>query len=503
MLEPSRPVTAADITQMLTEIIGGQLPLIPDTELPAIPAVDLNGERVMCDCGHCGDIHPVDDMIRSENQELCPDCVRVCESCERVGTKDDGFAIAREDNGRRAIRNERCRCNRCSVICADCDVRFHSLENQNSDGALICGFCAENYYTCDGCTAVIYAESSRGDENGEQNFCRSCHEAREADTAEDHESEPTPGHLIYEHDYKPRPTYLLGEGEKQSANSIYLGIELETECKGAYSNKDCIKTTGLNVNPVFYMKRDGSLNNGMEIVSHPATFKYWMNADLNFCNKLIELGCRSYDTKTAGMHVHISKSALTTAQQAKLLMFVKNNESFMLFISRRANKSAMARWAGIDNGRAKDLIERVRDPHGYHAYRYTQRYNQPLPDNYNTLFGRYCAINLFNAKTIEFRIFRGTLDINSIKRNLAFVVVLTAYMRDCGVAKYADSDDPYDRHEYGLDYHSFHRWIWNRGWVHIGGKMAMVLSRWIDKFNPRRTANPLVQIEHENSIGVV
>lgn len=485
MLEPSRPITAADITS-ITPFPGEQLSLIPDTELPAIPSRNIDGERVTCECGHCGDIHPIDDMRTGHRpiQELCPDCVRVCEKCERVGTEDDEFETAREDNGRRAIRNEQCRCNRCSAICADCDVRFHSLENQNSNGGLICEFCALDYCTCDGCSATIHSNSSFYSDSDEQTLCRSCHDARQP--VEDEESEPDSNILIHEHDYKPGPTYLGGEGEKVLGRNVYLGIELETECNGAFNRNDCIKKTGLNVNPAFYIKKDGSLDNGMEIVSHPATFKYWMNADLNFCNKLIELGCRSYDTKTAGMHVHISKSALTTAQQAKLLLFVKNNQSFMLFVSRRANKSAMARWAGIDSGRTKDLIERVRDPHGYYGYR-IQRHSRDctaLPADYDKLFGRYCAINLFNAKTIEFRIFRGTLDTDSIRRNLAFVVALTTYMHESPI---------------NATYDDFDVWLIGHGWCHVGKKMAMKLSLWFDKFNPRATVNPAPQIELETS----
>ena len=43
--------------------------------------------------------------------------------------------------------------------------------------------------------------------------------------------------------------------------------------------------------------------------------------------------------------------------------------------------------------------------------------------------GRYKAINLMNSETIEFRLFRGTLNFNTFIASLQFVVVIASFVK--------------------------------------------------------------------------
>ena len=57
--------------------------------------------------------------------------------------------------------------------------------------------------------------------------------------------------------------------------------------------------------------------------------------------------------------------------------------------------------------------------------------------------GRYKAINLQNDNTIEFRLFRGTLKLNTFIASLQFVVVITRFVKsvklnDIFAAKWSD-----------------------------------------------------------------
>ncbi len=60
-----------------------------------------------------------------------------------------------------------------------------------------------------------------------------------------------------------------------------------------------------------YIKSDGSLDDGMEIVSHPMTLDFHKQ----FCwkeimRKAISLGYRSHQTGTCGLHIHVNRDSL-------------------------------------------------------------------------------------------------------------------------------------------------------------------------------------------------
>lgn len=467
-----------DLTAGIT--VGPQIPLdfIPTAELPEIIARDLSGNGKTVHCEYCDIDRSADEMLEHSEDEkpICIGCSITCESCSHIHNIQDNLVHYAEYDGRRNVSNYEYRCIDCSFKCADCNSRFHSHAGSvNSTGESICSRCSENYATCEGCSCVVHGDNNYGDDDGV--YCRECwNNNRRNNEESDEEAEEETEVLMRSYEYKPAPSFHYGEGEK--SGQTFIGIELETECKGIGPN-DCLKAAKLDTRDDFYVKRDGSIDYGMEIVSHPGTYKYWQEADLSFCNLLKANNCRAYDTKTCGMHVHISKSALTIAQQAKLLLFAKHNAAFLLYVSRRANKSAMQLWAGIDDSNPRMLIRRVKSPTSYSDFREA---GVTLTREQSRVFDRYCAINLNNAKTIEFRLFRGTLDIGSIRRNIAFVVALTAYMRECPT---------------NATYEDFDGWLVPFGWKFVGRKMAMILSQWFSKFNPRATVNPTPQIELE------
>lgn len=157
-----------------------------------------------------------------------------------------------------------------------------------------------------------------------------------------------------------------------------------------------------------YIKHDGSLQNGLEIVTHPMTLDYHQ-AEMPWA-ELAELcrvaGFRSHMASTCGLHVHVNRTSLgetfpeKEATIARILFFVEAHWNELLKFSRRT-ESQLHRWAArygrkdspketLDNAKAGGL-------------------------------GRYTCVNLNNFATIEFRIFRGTLKVNTILATLALV----------------------------------------------------------------------------------
>ena len=135
------------------------------------------------------------------------------------------------------------------------------------------------------------------------------------------------------------------------------------------------------------------------------------------------LGYTSHQARTCGLHVHVNRTALgdTETEQepviARILFFVENHWNELLRFSRRT-RSQMEQWAAR-YGR-KDDPKAVLD----HAKRHE--------------FARYKCVNLTNADTIEFRMFRGTLKWNS------FLATLQMVDRICDVALFLSDQEVQD-----------------------------------------------------------
>jgi hypothetical protein len=190
-----------------------------------------------------------------------------------------------------------------------------------------------------------------------------------------------------------------------------------------------------------YCKHDGSLDDGVEIVTHPATIDYHCN-QLEW-SALISIA-RSYDFTshscgTCGLHVHVSRMGLGYDDNhrdltiAKIMLFFERNWDNIVKFSRRSNY-ALEHWAKrvalnyTDADTEDDLIEKSK---AFDCDRYT-------------------AINLTNRKTVEFRIFRGTLKKTTLLASIQFVDVLVNKCKDTSLNDFHSltwdavfSDTPY------------------------------------------------------------
>ena len=156
-----------------------------------------------------------------------------------------------------------------------------------------------------------------------------------------------------------------------------------------------------------YIKHDGSLNEGFELVTHPMTLSYhsrefpWEE----LTREAVRLGYRSHQTSTCGLHIHVNRDSLgdTVQQQeeviARILYFFEEHWNELVRFSRRKPEQ-LSRWASR-YGRKDDPKE--------------------LMDKAKRTFDRYTGVNLTNHETVEFRIFRGTLRCQTILAALQLV----------------------------------------------------------------------------------
>jgi len=271
------------------------------------------------------------------------------------------------------------RCMRCDInlYCRDCAFRITPFsedycnacfEEQSTSPIDYCGNCNEyeiDCYKCSNCAG-----------------CCSCY--------------------IHLYEYKPERFKFYGKNGK--TNDIFMGIELEVENTGNTSRKDAAKHILDIANPFIYCKDDGSLEDGIEIVSHPATLQYHLTSgywDL-ILKFLKEKLYKSHDTETCGLHVHVGKKELTALQTSKIKFFTENNIEFVEALSRRTRNSYCRAI-----GKKKQGIK---------------------VGQYLNTTDRYEAVNLTNESTIEFRTFRGTLNKNTLFATLEYIYLLVKFV---------------------------------------------------------------------------
>ena len=304
-----------------------------------------------------------------QNKELCIGCGYCVKACKKgaVSIGENGVEIDRR-------------------ICDCCGERVWMRDCVTDGDSTICLPCyQEDFVTCDECGRIVRASDAVYYSESNCYYCERCYEQRKEEA-------------IHPYGYKPKPVFY-GQGTR------FFGVELEVDDGG----EDCdyaeqlLSITGKRM----YIKHDGSLDEGFEMVTHPMTLEYhcrdfpWQE----LTQKAVSLGYRSHQTSTCGLHIHVSKRSLgcTDQQQeetiARILYFFEEHWNELVRFSRR-NSDQLSRWAGR-YGRKDDPKE--------------------LISSAKRTFDRYTGVNLTNSDTIEFRIFRGTLRYQTILAALQLV----------------------------------------------------------------------------------
>ena len=229
-----------------------------------------------------------------------------------------------------------------------------------------------------------------------QMYCAECYDhVRQSEVIYNHSWIPSRFHLLRGSDEKPYRMNPLNPVDR----GLYYGTELEINVKGnvyehALKFKDWLRDEG--VARYFYFKKDGSINNGYEIVTHPMTMKA-RNEYINWyklCKFLKETGASSEESGECGLHIHASRQALTHRDIGNLKYFFWTNRHQLAKLSRREN----FRYCQMERHSVKDRGNR---------WGKKERYLREFPETGD----RYTAVNTVTGKhTVEFRLMRGTID---------------------------------------------------------------------------------------------
>jgi hypothetical protein len=188
----------------------------------------------------------------------------------------------------------------------------------------------------------------------------------------------------------------------------YLGAEIEVyNSTNQYSNNETAEYVKNHI-PAVCME-DGSIGNGYEIVTHPQTLEYYISRYNDYRDTFTYLREHGYvgdDSTTCGLHIHISSAHLKEDTIDKIYLFMENYKDKLINFSRRHS----TRWAKFlsdakRSDESDDVIKSI-------------DYIKKEKKNHD----RYMALNIqHSSRTIEFRLFKSTLNIETFYATLQLV----------------------------------------------------------------------------------
>ena len=363
-------------------------------------------------CLSCGEEHPIEDMTEVASGYVCDECrdeqYTCCDYCGEWVLSDDSVSV-NEGNlyyCRTCADDNAYRCDDCGDYFTTRRMRY---SEQWGDNRNICEDCVARWTRCYDCGTLIRENDAYYDDDNYPH-CRDCWERNHAN----------PG--IRNYSYKPAPDFAY-RGREDAGSVLTFGTELEVDYVNDIDYDDANDTakevTRLGEGRL-YCKHDGSLDEGFEIVSHPASLAYHMYQFrwANIMRTVSKAGFRSHETETCGLHIHVGRQQMGATEEERkvavgntvILAQVLQNE-LTKFSRRKADR--LARWAAFSS---IDFTGA--------AYTDTDLTRIAL---YTRNGGRYQAVNLQNDSTVEFRIFRGTLKRDTLIASIQLVSNLCQY----------------------------------------------------------------------------
>ena len=296
-------------------------------------------------------------------------------------------------------------CKHCygSIIptCKGCGERHFKQYLKNG----LCGGCIESFGNCPTCKATYDKRKTRTFDIGGKTFCNQCVDRYLHAKGIEYKS----------YSYKPTPIFF---GDRETSQNRYYGLEVEMDNSNR-RNEFMAKAATDEI----YFKSDGSLSNGVEVVTHPATLNYhttdfpWDNIlrSAKSCGFKSHQGSSGNDHPTCGLHIHTSKKAFGTTLQeydmrtAKLLILFDKFWKQLVVFSRR-DRSSLESWAkryatfDITKDRLEEIIVKAKGE--------------------GSRQGKYLAVNMRPSSTIEFRLFRGSLNKETILASIQLIELM-------------------------------------------------------------------------------
>jgi hypothetical protein len=356
---------------------------------------------VLSSCSVCAYETESDNLVTTNYDGLvCDDCACICNRCDFIGTTNDDFHVVDGDMW----------CNSCTEGRA---YWCEACEEYNSYGTSYVVDRQEHW--CESCLNDAY-------------YCESCDEWNSdgCDSCSDEDG------IRIIHDYSYRPDAIFHSTDKNER--LFFGLEIEVEARDNL-RESAEYAHQLESMDLAYLKHDGSLNSGFEIVTHPMSHEFFKNEASDFFAVIEGLRSRhgirvkSWDTRTCGLHIHISRTGFNGGSHMhRFLNLVYSNPDFYSTLAGRTSDQ----WAKFT-----DIWQREykRDANGErvwsedNGYEITDKrtFAHKLSADRNS--DRYSAVNTNNRETLEMRIFRGSVNGDTIKAQIDLAHASVEYTR--------------------------------------------------------------------------
>jgi hypothetical protein len=298
-----------------------------------------------------------------------------------------------------------------------------------------CPSCEERMGSCEECGGIVHEEETRITDS-DMTVCYPCYEQEQ----DRRNARRNRGHTEASQFFKAeneqqtfindRPLLLENHVPYYTMRetTLYMGLELEIEMPesrgGCWDNIEELLDNSWG-RERYDTKTDGSLSNGVEVVTQPHTLAAYEQLDWSVLTRIANLGCRSADTSTCGAHVHISRDSFTDlAHQYRFTQFITRNPYGVKEVAQRISD----RWAAYTEAEL--------------TLKYLKKELSPQ---------RYKAVNLCNEATLEIRAFKGSLKPERVRAYLQFVHSVHAYTKHLTVT---------DIRQGALQFSAYRAWLW-------------------------------------------
>jgi hypothetical protein len=302
-------------------------------------------------CYSCEEVYPVERLHELDGHMFCTDCMRdkgydKCQDCGEWKKESEGHTY------RDTFLCDDCYCAS-YFTCTNCDdIAVFDNSVSTASGDMVCDYCYRHYYfSCEGCDETYHNDNVYSTDDGEC-YCESCFNERQCECAscgtECSSNELTdirgigrvcsdckPNTEIRNYSFKPEPIFFrtgITEQEIRAEGNVFLGIELEVDCDNICKSLNVLDADDLER---LYVKEDGSVPHGFEIVSHPMTIEAHREFNWpNFCKRMYKSGAHG-NKPNHGIHVHITKTYMNKVDCMKLSWFFAHHIDQIILLTRR------------------------------------------------------------------------------------------------------------------------------------------------------------------------
>lgn len=378
-------------------------------------------EKVFCE--HCGQLIEDDEFysVRMDDggTELwCHDCIgeaHWCDHCESFHASDTNEVVVRGYSPYSYVYEHWCEaCVEDDAIqCEDCDTLFSCYHNAIEERRVwgsgyrhICDSCyCDDYYTCQDCGITIHSDDAVFD-TWDDAYCPDCYHA-ESENVQEYGH--TSGDVFWFDDGSRRSCYAL---TSEQSSMLFLGIELETDGNDDRGELADDLMSEYDESQIV-CKKDSSLGpEGLEIVSLPMTPKLHLTSGMweNIARIVRDHGGTSYESGKCGLHIHVSRRFFVDESAIyRLDRLFHRFKSQLVNFSRRRNCD-LGDWCRIGEDELHDIPS------------VAERKKKWASEK--KWAGRYEAVNVTNSATVEIRLWRGSLNMETFRATVEFTTGL-------------------------------------------------------------------------------